>query len=207
MTQTPTAPATEPIAASDVDERGQVPVVPPRALSRSQLRQFLAAAEGERYEDLIHFLAFTGVQLDEAAALCWQEVDLDAKTARIVRALRLKTESAPKTRYGRRSIDLPTKLVARLKVLPETSDLVFPNDDGDFVALRHIHEVLRRVAKRAGLPPIHSDTLRHTWATIMLNSGAPLNYVSRALGHHSTSYTARLYAYAKGPSTNPQREG
>lgn len=203
MTQTPTAPATEPIAAPDVDERGQVPVVPPRALSRSQLRQFLAAAEGERYEDLIHFLALTGVRLGEAAALCWQEVDLDAKTARIVRALRLKTERARKTRYGLRTIDLPTKLAARLRALPETSDLVFPNDDGGFLDLRHIVDVLRRVAKRAGLPPVQPDTLRHTWATVMLNSGAPLNYVSRALGHHSTSHTARLYAYAQGPSTNP----
>jgi hypothetical protein len=39
--------------------------------------------------------------------------------------------------------------------------------------------------------------LRHTWATQMLNAGAPLNYVSRALGHHSTAFTASVYAAAQ----------
>lgn len=59
-----------------------------------------------------------------------------------------------------------------------------------------MHYVFRRVSKKAGLPPVHPHMLRHTWATLMINRGVPLNYVSRALGHHSTAFTAGVYATA-----------
>ena len=180
-------------------QRGWIPTttVEPKALSRTALHEFLAATKGEPYEALIHFLAFTGVRLGEALALRWDDVDLTARTARIVRSVRLRSENAPKTKFGRRAIDLPTRLVKIVDALPRDCELVFHQDDGAFVNARHLHHVFRRISKRAGLPAVHPHMLRHTWATQMLNAGAPLNYVSRALGHHSTAFTASTYATAQ----------
>jgi integrase len=169
----------------------------PKLLTRDQLAELLAAAKGEPYEALITFLAFTGVRLGEAVALRWAEVDLERKTARIVRSVRLRHENVPKTKFGRRAIDLPTRLVTILKTLPHDHELVFHQDDGGFINARHLHHVFRRISKRAGLPRVHPHMLRHTWATQMLNSEAPLNYVSRALGHHSTAFTAATYVTAQ----------
>ncbi len=180
-------------------QRGWIPIrqSDPKSLTKTQLHDFLEAAKGEPYEVLVHFLAFTGVRLGEAVALRWSEVDLESRTAQIVRSVRLRRENAPKTRFGRRPIDLPSRLVRGMDSLPRTSELVFPATDGGFVNARHLHHVFRRISKRAGLAPVHPHMLRHTWATQMLNSGAPLNYVSRALGHHSTAFTAATYATAQ----------
>ena len=73
---------------------------------------------------------------------------------------------------------------------------MFHQEDGNFINARHLQHVFRRISTRAGLPPVHPHVLRHTWATHMLIAGAPLNYVSCALGHHSTAFTAATYAAA-----------
>ncbi len=189
--------------------RGWIPVSPPnpKSLTRAQLHTFLEAARGELYEDLILFLALTGVRLGEALALRPEDVHLEERTAVIKRSVRLREENMPKTRFGIRSVDLAKPVVAMLKRRLEADPaarLVFPGARrGGYVNARHLHHAFQRIAKRAGLPPVHPHMLRHTWATTLLNAGAPLNYVSRALGHHSTAFTAAVYATAH-PDPRPQ---
>lgn len=171
----------------------------PKSLTQAQLRDFLTAARGEGYEVLIKFLALTGCRLGEALALRWTEVDIERRIARIVRSVRVRKEAAPKTRFGRRSVDLPTNLLTSMMMLTsytQQRELVFCTQAGGYLNARHVHHVFRRLSKRAGLPPVHPHVLRHTWATLMINRGVPLNYVSRALGHHSTAFTAGVYATA-----------
>jgi integrase len=115
----------------------------------------------------------------------------------------MKHESQTKTRFGLRAVDLAPQIVNQLRFEPHNGELVFPNERGTFLSARDIHHVFRRVSRRAGLPLIHPHMLRHTWATLQLNSGTPLNYVSRALGHHSTAFTAGVYATAQ---PEPRRE-
>lgn len=170
----------------------------PKSLTRGQLREFLDAARGEPGEQLIRFLAWTGVRLGEALALRWSEVDLERRTARIVRSVRLAREDEPKTKFGMRTIDLAKTLARDMAVLDSriADGLVFPAPGGGYISARAVHYRFLAISKRAGLPPVHPHMLRHTWATQMLNAGTPLNYVSRALGHHSTAFTAGVYATA-----------
>jgi len=56
-----------------------------------------------------------------------------------------------------------------------------------------VRRVFRRISRRAGLSRVNPYVLRNTWATQMLEAGAPLNYVSRALGHGTSGITARIY--------------
>jgi integrase len=159
----------------------------PRVFTMEQLREFLAAARGERSCVLIHFLAWTGVRLGEALALLWDDVDLDGKTAFIRRSFRVEKHRPV---FGRRTIDLPGALVQMLQGLDPPSDLVFQDEARAFVRSRRVRRVFRRVFRRisrhAGVPFGNAYLLRHTWATQMLARGAPANYVSRALGHDST---------------------
>ncbi len=182
--------------------RGLIPVrhPDPKSLTRPDLNRFLEAARKEPHYDLILFLALTGVRLGEALALRWEDVHLAERRAVIRRSVRLSNEGAPKTRFGLRPVDLAAPLVraleARLATRTGASPLVFPSSTGRYVNARHLLHVFGRVSARAALPPVHPHMLRHTWATVMLNGGAPLNYVSRALGHHSTAFTASVYATA-----------
>jgi integrase len=186
--------------------RGWLPVEPrhPRTLTKTQLRRFLRASTGDRYEALILFLALSGVRLGEALALRWCEVDLEARTAIIRRPVSLHRREMPTIRFGFRTIDLAGPLVAALtrhRVESQDADLVFRGGRlGGCVNARHVHQACRSVAKRAGLPIVSPHVLRHTWATTLLEAGVPVSYVSCSLGHSSTAFTAALYASARpGP--------
>ncbi len=52
-----------------------------------------------------------------------------------------------------------------------------------------------RLRDEAGLTEIGMHGLRHTFATLLLQSGADLKTVSTALGHSSVAITADLYAH------------
>jgi integrase len=190
--------------------RGSLPLPArkPSALTSAQLREFLQASRGDRFEDLVLFLALTGVRLREAIALRWGEVDLEARTAIIRRSVSLQRKHMPTIRLGFRTIDLPGPLVAaltRLRAESRDDGPVFEGDRrGACVNARHVHHSVRRAAERAGLPIVNPLVLRHTWATTLLEAGVPLSYVSRSLGHCSTAFTAAVYASAR-PATAIER--
>jgi len=81
--------------------------------------------------------------------------------------------------------------------------------DGDasiFVTERYPHRmsiaqmryIIKRISKRAGInKTIHPHQLRHSYATHMLNNGAPLEVIQSLLGHEK-SETTRIYAQLSG---------
>ena len=180
--------------------RGALPLPDrrPSVLTRTELREFLQATTGDRFEDLVLFLALTGVRLREALALRWCEVDLEARTAIIRRSVSLHRKHMPTIRLGYRTIDLAAPIVAALtrqRAESRDADRVFEGDErGGSVNARHVHQVFKRAAEHAGLPIVTPHVLRHTWAATLLEAGVPVSYVSSSLGHSSTAFTAALYA-------------
>jgi integrase len=90
---------------------------PVRVLTNEEQQTLLSVAEGDRLGPLITFLLYTGLRRGEAVALKWENVDLAAKTLRVVcsanrervpgtkRTVLIVHE--PKTESGRRSVPLP----------------------------------------------------------------------------------------------------
>ncbi|MFA5316994.1 MAG: tyrosine-type recombinase/integrase [Dehalococcoidales bacterium] len=66
------------------------------------------------------------------------------------------------------------------------------------MSIPEMRHVIKRIAKRAGLPSISPHTLRHTYATHLLNSGAPLEIIQSLMGH-SKLETTRIYTHLSGP--------
>jgi integrase len=54
---------------------------------------------------------------------------------------------------------------------------------------------LRRLAEKAGLGRVRVHDLRHTWATLALSRGIPLEVVSERLGHASPTITLNVYRH------------
>jgi integrase len=165
----------------------------------------------------------SGLRRGELLALSWSDVDLDVGTIRVARSLerailhdaddpQKKTVEVrfkePKTRGSRRTIPLPAFAVERLRShrreqkdrfdalgLWRTNDsLVFdregrpwcPNTFGLWFA---------RLVKRFELPRVRLQDLRHSYASLMLESGVDLKTVSTALGHSTIRVTADTYAH------------
>jgi integrase len=173
-----------------------------KALSREQLATVLALTPG-RHRTLLELLAGTGLRVGEALALQRQHLALDGARprVRVRRALRRGRIEAPKSRHGRRDVPLSRGLVDRLRAhladlpdVPET--LVFVSVNGTALDADNLRaRTVKPLMEEAGAPWAAFHTLRHTYASLQLAAGANVVQLSRALGHHSASFTLDVYAH------------
>src|SRR5829696_2898365 len=195
--------------AEDVD-LPQVRCEEMRPLNRDQTRALLKAAEGHRLEALYIVAVHTGMRPGEILALKWDDVDLDFGTLQLNRALSDGEFTAPKTARSRRRIKLTTGSVKALRAhrrrqleermqragLWQDYGLVFPSTVGTPLSHRNLVRSFKSLLKRAGLP---SSTrlydLRHTCATLLLNSNVHPKYVQELLGHASIAQTLDTYSH------------
>jgi integrase len=119
----------------------------------------------------------------------------------VTRAIVRGIVGAPKSRHGARLVPLPSELAATLRALrpSEAADdaLVFPGRGGgapaDVGRLRR--RVLAPAAKRAGLSGVGFHTLRHTCASLLIESGLSVLRLQRWMGHHSPAFTLETYGH------------
>ncbi|GEM_PF-368523 len=188
------------------------PVRAEEVLSPEELRRLLAAAEPGFYRTLFLTATLTGMRHDELLALRWPEVDLPAGKIFVRRSLswaRLKDEEGParprfyepKTSAGIRTLPAPPELISALRVwklkCPKGEpELVFPAPTG---APTHRSNVLRYglypALRRAGLRRVDMHSLRHSFASALIISGAPVTEVQYLLGHSSPQTTLKVYSH------------
>ena len=77
---------------------------------------------------------------------------------------------------------------------------MFTTEFGEPCDPRNTLRALRAAATRAGLPRAGLHTLRHTAASVMLNTGVPLKVVSEILGHSSIAITGDIYGHVSPTS-------
>jgi integrase len=76
------------------------------------------------------------------------------------------------------------------------TDLVFTREDGTPVNPRGLTHLFNLRVRDSGLPRIRLHDLRHTFATLALQSGLHTKVISDLLGHSSTSFTMDVYSHA-----------
>jgi integrase len=123
--------------------------------------------------------------------------------------------TSPKSHQPRR-VDLTPQLVIATDVAPRPADALVqkrPADAGLGVPsltgtpLEHcnLRHTFGRLLKHAGLRQIRIHDLRHTYASLLLQAGAPITYVSHQLGHRDASITLREYAHWLPDGPNGRR--
>lgn len=148
---------------------------------------------------LVQFATATGLRPQEWQALPWRDLDLTGHVVHVRQTLRdggivtvAKTEAAVRT------VSLQSRAVWALDRLarPINRDaLVFRSPDGCLINLSNWR---RRVwfpaLDAAGLDRRPIYQMRHTFATLALAAGVPIEWVARQLGHRDTRVTLRHYA-------------
>lgn len=179
---------------------------------RKTVARFLNLAQGDRYRPPWFFLSTTGCRRGEALGLRWSDLDLDAGRASIrqqVTVVGHTITTSARTKTGKaRNIELDASTVAMLRswraqqaqerlmigVGYRDAGLVFCHPDGrPYHPDRFSREFDRRTA-RYGLQRIRLHDLRHTWATLALEAGIPVEIVAERLGH-SVAVCAATYRH------------
>jgi integrase/recombinase XerD len=142
---------------------------------------------------LLEFLYSTGARISEATGLDVDELRLDADPVVRLAGKGGKHRVVPVGSYAVRSLEAylvrarPALAAASRRV--SVSPAVFLNARGGRLTRQGAWGVLRAAAGRAGLADVSPHTLRHSFATHMLDGGADIRVVQELLGHASVATT------------------
>lgn len=173
----------------------------------------IAAHMPERYRAMVLMAAWCALRFGELTELRRDDVDLDAGTVRVSRAVTwikqtvdvdgVEVEKAvavvgtPKSDAGRRTVAIPPHIIKPIRAhmddyaLPGPRGLVFPNTEGAHVHHGSVYKVFKPARKAAGREDLRWHDLRHTGATMAAQAGATLAELKSRLGHTSAEVAMR----------------
>jgi integrase/recombinase XerD len=186
--------AREGLAPDDPGRDVRPPAPPkrlPKALAVDQVERILAVPGddplGLRDRALLEFLYGTGARISEAVGLAVD--DLDEATVTL-HGKGGRTRLVPLGRYARAALDAYlVRSRPGLAAGGRGTPAVFHNARGGPLSRQSAWTVLHRAAGIAGVPGVSPHTLRHSYATHLLDGGADVRVVQELLGHASVTTT------------------
>ncbi len=176
----------------------------PTALSYEEVNRLLAApGQGDsskvlRDRALLELLYATGMRVTEIVSLDLEDVNLASATVRVTRGKGGKERIIPM--HNRAVIALDAYLgKARLQLLKDTSErALFLNHRGERLTRQGLWLIIKYYVQEAGIQgEVTPHTLRHSFATHLLNGKADLRHVQELLGHANIS-TTQIYTHISG---------
>ncbi len=176
----------------------------PKFLELDQINKLLSTPDdrsllGARDRAMLELLFSTGVRVSELVDLNFAEVDFEGQAIR-VRGKGKKQRTAPVGATALAAIQKYLQLRrADSRSASFDQNALFVNKHGQRLSTRSVRRKLDKYLAEAGLDPsISPHTLRHSFATHMLNNGADLRSVQELLGHQSLS-TTQVYTHLTTP--------
>lgn len=172
----------------------------PKFLEEEQVRKLLETPDvstllGARDRAMLETMYSTGVRVSELVDLNIQDVDFVGECLHIRgkgKKERITPIAPTALAWIRRYMDLRR---ADPRAASFNQQAVFVNKHGQRLSTRSVRRKLDKYLTIAGLDPsISPHTLRHSFATHMLNRGADLRSVQELLGHQSIS-TTQIYTH------------
>lgn len=181
----------------------------PRFLEYEEVKQLLETPPtdnwlGARDKAILETLYSTGIRVSELVALNMDDIDFLGEVVHI-RGKGKKERIAPIGSSALQAIQHYMEFRNRRAQSNSNFDLkvLFVNKHGRSLSTRSVRRKMDKYLKMAGLDPaISPHTLRHSFATHMLNNGADLRSVQELLGHQSLS-TTQIYTHL---TTNKLKE-
>ena len=192
-------------------------------LQGEEIPRFLDAIKGDTFKNVFYVDLFTGMRQGEILGLTWDCISFDRQTIFLSRQLQRSRKKRgeyyfadlknSKTRYIQPAPEVMAVLQqikneqTAIRNTPGTSwhndmNLVFVDKKGRNLSCMTLYHHFKAIAARIGKPEMRFHDLRHTYATLSLQTGANIKTVSSQLGHATTAFTLDRY----GHTTDPMRQ-
>jgi len=168
----------------------RLPAVP----TEEEINSLIDEISGEDFFGLRDRLIFelgygSGLRVSELKSLKLSDINLNARLVKVTGKGK-KDRIIPFGKEVKKLLEV--YLDARQKFLKrkgKESDYLFLNKNGDPLTERGIFFIVKKVGERFGMYFLHPHTLRHSFATHLLNAGADIRTIQALLGHSSVLTT------------------
>lgn len=182
-------------------------------LNENEQKAFTEAAEKykPKFEDMFNknlqplIELYSGMRMGEVNALRLCDIDLENKKIFVNGTIERGPKGIPfrssqtKTNSGMRKIPINSKLEKYIRLaldnyIPNSEELIFfdKNNNRPFTT-QSVNKVIETICKKANIRVISSHTLRHTYATRLVEYRVPIKIIQNLMGHKDIKITMNVY--------------
>lgn len=199
--------------ASEIVFSKNQPIKKAEFIDHDKIEPFLADV---KRRNIYHYFLFrliieTGLRVGEACALTWQDVDRENNIIHITKSYDEKRDILGETKTKvNRDVYITKKLSVELfkflqvhnankivneKLYDNKYNFIFVNEFGKPLSRSSIHNTMVYCSEKVLGYKLSIHKLRHTHATLLLESGVPIQVIAERLGHSSSEMTEKVYAH------------
>jgi integrase/recombinase XerD len=173
--------------------RAKKPKTLPTVLSTSEVQSMIQKTKNSKHRCMLSLLYGSGLRVQELTNLRVKDIDLARG------AIQVKNSKGAKDRQTLLPKSL-THILDLQKSIKRPSDFLFTGREGRKITTATIRRVVAQAAKRANIDKrVTPHTLRHSFATHLLESGTNIRYIQTLLGHAKLQ-TTELYTHVASNS-------
>jgi site-specific recombinase XerD len=160
----------------------------PKYLSKAEIKRMLEVENNIKHTCIIELLYSAGLRLSELLNLKISDIDSNSMI------IHIRMGKGKKDRKAMLSQVLLTHLHQYYKIW-NPKEFLFEGQNGGQYSERSVQAVVRDTARKAGIrKPVSPHTLRHSFATHLLENGTDIRFIQELLGHQSVK-TTEIYTH------------
>ncbi|WP_341636414.1 tyrosine-type recombinase/integrase [Staphylococcus casei] len=182
-------------------------------IPKDKIKPFLVAVRNRDVNQyyMFRFMIETGIRVGEANALLWSDYDNKNKTISITKSYDQKHNRWNSTKNKEDRLiyltDDMAKELTKLKYLQNANrivnedlyndahDFIFCNSFGDPIPRSTTYNTMKHITEKLLGVGLSIHKLRHTHATLLLESDVPMKVIQERLGHKTMSITEQVYSH------------
>lgn len=160
----------------------------PEVLSQQEVKRLFSVISNIKHKAILQTIYSGGLRMSEVLNLKVNDIDSDRMTIKIRQSKGAKD----------REVMLAEKLLALLRIYViefKPSEYLFEGQKGGKYSSRSVQQIIKKGLQKANIKKnATAHTLRHSFATHLLESGTDLRYIQEFLGHKSIQ-TTEIYTH------------